>query len=40
MAMLKFISDWLKGSGWTYVMTVATVTTEERVDGLQKGSHA
>lgn len=39
MAMLKVIGDWLNGSGWTYVMTSANVTTEGRADGLQKGSH-
>ena len=30
MAMLKLICDWLDGSGWTYVMTSANVTTEGR----------
>ena len=39
MAMLKLIGDWLDGSGWTYVMTSANVTTEGRAVGLQKGSH-
>ena len=39
MAMLKVIGDWLDGSGWTYVMTSANVTTEGRASGLQKGSH-
>ena len=39
MAMLKVIGEWLEGSGWTYVMTAANVTTEGRADGLQKGSH-
>ena len=31
MAMLKVIGDWLDGSGWTYVMTSANVTTEGHV---------
>ena len=28
MAMLKLIGDWLDGSGWTYVMTSANVTSD------------
>jgi len=39
MVMLKVIGEWLEGSGWTYVMTAANVTTEGRVHGRQKGSH-
>ncbi len=39
MAMLKVIGDWLDGSGWTYLITSADVTSEGRADGLQKGSH-
>ena len=39
MAMLKVIGDWLDGSGWTYVMTSANVTTEGCAAGLQKCSH-
>ena len=39
MAMFKLIGDWLDGSGWTYVMTSANITTEGRAVGLQKGSH-
>jgi len=39
MAMLKVMGDWLDGSGWTHLITSADVTSEGRVDGLQKGSH-
>ena len=39
MALLKVIGDWLDGSGWTFVMTSANVTTEGRAVGVQKGSH-
>ena len=39
MAMLKVIGDWLDGSGWTYVMISANVTTEGRAVGLQECSH-
>ena len=39
MALLKVIGDWLDGSGWTYMMTSANVTTEGRAASLQKGSH-
>ena len=39
MAMLSVIGEWLDGSGWTYVMTAANVTTEGRTIGLQRGSH-
>ena len=39
MAMLKLIGDWIDGSGWTYAMTSANVTTEGCAVGLQKGSH-
>ena len=38
MTMLVVIGDWLDGSGWTYVMTSANITTEGRARGLQKGS--
>ena len=38
MALLKVIGDFLEGSGWMAVMTSAGVMTEERADGLQKGS--
>ena len=39
IAMLKVIGDWLDGSGWTYVLSAANVSTEGRADSLQKGSH-
>ena len=39
MAMLSVIGEWLDGSGWTYVMTVANVTTEGRAIGQQRGLH-
>ena len=39
ISMLKVIGDWLDGSGWIYVMTSATVTTEGCATGLQKCSH-
>ena len=39
MAMLSVIWDWLSGSGWTYVMASANITTEGRALGVQKGSH-
>ena len=38
MALLKVIDDFLEGSGWTAVMTSASVMTERRADSLQKGS--
>ena len=38
MTMLVVIGDWLDGSGWTYVMTSANITTEGRERSLQKGS--
>ncbi len=38
MATLSMIGDWLSGSGWSTVMTSANVTTEGRVDGIQRGS--
>ena len=37
--MLVVIGDLLDGSGWTYVMTSANITTVGRTSGLQKGSH-
>ena len=37
MAMLKVLGDWLKGSGWTYV--VSSVITKDRVGGILNGSH-
>ena len=39
ITMLIVIGDWLDGSGWTYVMTSANVTTEGRTAGPQKASH-
>ena len=39
MAVLLVIGEWLDGSGWTYVMTAANVTTEGRAIGVQRGSH-
>ena len=39
MEMLSVLGGWLDGSGWSYVMTSANVTTEGRALGLQKGSH-
>ena len=39
MAMLKVLGSWLSGSGWSYVMTSADVTTEGRAAGLLKGAH-
>ena len=38
MAILSVIGDWLSGSGWSFVMTAANVTTEGRMTGVQKGN--
>ena len=39
MAMLKVLGDWLEGSGWTYVVSAASVLTKDRADGVLNGSH-
>ena len=38
MAIFSVISDWLSGSGWSFVMTAANVTTEGRITGVLKGN--
>ncbi len=37
MTMLKLIGDWLDGSGWTYVMTSASVVTLAHTHPEDKG---
>ena len=39
MAMLKILGDWLEGSGWTYVVSAASVLTKDHADGVLNGSH-
>ena len=38
MAFLAAIGDWLEGSGWASIMTMAGVTTEGRAVGIEKGT--
>ena len=39
IAVLKVLVDWLKKSGWTYLISAANVTTEERAESLLNGTH-
>ena len=39
MVMLKVIGIWLDGSVWSYVMTLANVTTKGHTPGLIKGAY-
>ena len=38
MAFFAAIGDWLEGSGWASIMTMAGVTTERRAIGIEKGT--
>ena len=39
MAVLKVIGDWLKMSGWAYLIFAANITSENRAESLLNGSN-
>ena len=39
MNVMKLLGDLLDGSGWSYILTEADVTSAGRADGIIKGSH-
>ena len=39
MAVLKVIGDWLKMSGWAYLIFAANTTSEDRAESLVNGSN-